>query len=102
MTPAASTGLATIATKFSALEQLDLTTATPKPTAHLRFGETVNAAFDPQKKSWCVQPGGSIQINLHLPVLQGLTLILKPNLKARARWSNHGISPPPCFPPETI
>ena len=50
MTPATSTGLAPVATKFSALETLDLTKATPEPTAHLRFGETTNAAFDPQNK----------------------------------------------------
>jgi hypothetical protein len=92
MTPAASTGLAPIATKFSALERLDLTIATPAPTAHLRFGETANAAFDPQNKSWCVQSGGSIQINLHLPVLQGVTLILQPNLAAVSQVPQYSVT----------
>ena len=92
MTPAASTGLAPIATKFSALERLDLTIATPAPTAHLRFGETANAAFDPQNRSWCVQPGGSIQINLHLPVLQGVTLILQPNLAAISQVPQYSVT----------
>jgi hypothetical protein len=92
MTPAVSTGLATIATKFSGLEQLNLTIPTPEPTAHLRLGETSNAAFDPQNSSWCVQPGGSVQLNLHLPVLQGLTLILQPNLNAVSQVPQYSVT----------
>jgi hypothetical protein len=81
MTPA-STALAPTASNFSGLEQLDLTVAAPVATAHLRFGATSSAAYDTQHGCWCIQPGGSIQVVLNLPNLQGVTFILQPNLNA--------------------
>jgi Papain-like cysteine protease AvrRpt2 len=80
MTPASSPILAEIPPKFSGLEELDLTVPAPAATAHLRYGESSNAVFDAQNKCWCIQPGGSIQIGLSLPVLQGVTVILQPNM----------------------
>lgn len=81
MTSAGSTSSTTSSGGFSALEELDLTVATPVATAHLSWGETSAAAFDAPNNCWCVQPSGSIQIKLNLPDLQGVTFILEPNMQ---------------------
>src|SRR5260221_314581 len=81
MTPAGSISSTTTAGGFSALEELDLTVATPVATGHLSWGETSAAAFDAQNSCWCVQPSGIIQIKLNLPDLQGVTFILEPNME---------------------